>query len=73
MSAVLAAQEVKVELKQAAMQAAEYAGIKPNDMVRFIVDYGNSIDPIEPCAAVMTFCERFAELIKAANAEVRGD
>lgn len=54
------------------MEAAKYAGIEPNDMVRFIVDYGNGVDPIEPCAAVMTFCERFAESIKVANAEITG-
>ena len=56
-----------VDLKQVAMKAAEYAGIKPNDMVRFIVDYKNGTDAVEPCAAVMSFCERFAALLKAAN------
>jgi hypothetical protein len=56
-----------VDLKQAAMEAAKYAGIEPNDMVRFIVDYGNGVDPVEPCAAVMTFCERFAEIVKTPN------
>lgn len=56
-----------VGLEQAVMKAAKLAGIKPNDMVRFIVDYGNGTDPVGPCAIVMTFCERFAQIIKADN------
>lgn len=44
-------------LDEMVMRAAGKAGIRPNERIRFIVDYGNGIDPIAPCAAVMTFCE----------------
>lgn len=41
------------------LACAKRAGIEPNDMIRFIVDYDNGVDAVEPCASVMSFCEYF--------------